>query len=317
MISIPKTKEDAVLYTLAFFSLFDRALTLSELRERLLTFDISLVELRDICQQSPRICIREDICWLCHHEESFHSLQQQRNLTQKRFRKVFRYRWLFQCIPFIRGVSVCNNLSFGIAKQQGDIDLFIQTDSKHLFLSRFLVTGFLHILGVRRHGNKTQNRFCLSFYTTTDNDKMQSIALQPHDIYLAYWTLLLQPLMNAPLYQQFMTSNRAWLEQYFSIAVIQQRANYVQQHIKKDNNMLKGIQFFQEVCWKTWIGRWIEKKLAMYQKQKIQKHVECLPEKKGTIISDNMLKFHDVDKRSYYQHQWFHTIITYLSNYVS
>jgi len=233
------TPQYAILATLRFFAIWQHPLNLAELKKFLLKFDLSEKELKTLCNEIPEVLERDGFYTVLSPRspaggsnsptdkegeleggkipDPFTLRQQRKPLLEKRLKKAHRYLPFLRFIPFIRAVYVCNNLSFGIATETGDIDLLIVTEKNHIFLARFLTTIFLHLLGVRRHGQKTTDRFCLSFYVTEDNLDFSPIALRSptkpaagdqqlstfnfelstiDDIYLAYWTYSLLPIFE-------------------------------------------------------------------------------------------------------------------------
>lgn len=99
-------------------------------------------------------------------------------------------------IPGIRLMAVCNSATFFAADAESDIDLFVVTAPRRMWLVRFLLTAFFQICGVRRHGNKVAGRFCLSFFCTTDALNFSKIALPNGDPYLEAWVPRIVPVLD-------------------------------------------------------------------------------------------------------------------------
>lgn len=82
-------------------------------------------------------------------------------LAQVKWRKLKKLsRWL-AFIPFLRMVAVTGSLTSYNTRQESDLDLLIVTESKRLWLTRTFITALTALLGVRRHGQKTQDRICM------------------------------------------------------------------------------------------------------------------------------------------------------------
>lgn len=129
-----------------------------------------------------------------------------------KFRKLRRIVWLLRFVPFIRMVAACNTLAFDMARKEGDSDLFIVTKRNRLYLTRLLVTGLMHVIGVRRHGLRVADRVCLSFYVDEDGLDMSRFALAEGDPYLIQWTRRVVPLFSiSGTYERFWKANVAWL----------------------------------------------------------------------------------------------------------
>lgn len=220
------------------------------------------------------------------------------NLEKTLWRKVRRYVWFLKFVPFLRMVAVCNNLAFGKLRAESDIDLFIVARAGRLFMVRFLVTVILQVLGVRRHGNKVAGRFCLSFFVDDSALDLAGIAIE-RDIYLAYWVRSLVPVIDDGVYQEFLTRN-LWTLDYF------------------DGDVVFSYPDEKKLIRKSWILRWIfkwllggwlgyffEGRLKKWQMKRAREKAFTAGGKANLIVSDHMLKFHNIDRRRQYRNRWF------------
>lgn len=72
------------------------------------------------------------------------------NISQDKLKKTRKWKkWLY-LIPWIEAVLITGSVAANNAQTNDDIDIFIITKTKRLWLSRFLVIISLQILGVRR-----------------------------------------------------------------------------------------------------------------------------------------------------------------------
>ena len=197
---------------------------------------------------------------------------------------------LLRFLPFVRGVAICNTVAMRVAESESDIDLFIILQKNRLWMGRLFVTVFLHMLGVRRHGEKISGRLCLSFFVTSESLEMKNIALQDgEDPYLALWTATIYPLFGRDVFEQFYTRNREFLKSYgltFWNAVPQKKEKYF------------SFPFFVS------FGDFLEDKVRNIFLPRTQKKRDMLTDSSGTILSDTMLKFHNVDKREEFREKW-------------
>lgn len=72
------------------------------------------------------------------------------------FERAQKYLKWVAWIPGLRMVAICNSLSMYASDLDSDIDLFVVSDPRRMWLTRILMTGIFQILGVRRHGNKVK-----------------------------------------------------------------------------------------------------------------------------------------------------------------
>lgn len=295
----PQTAEESIIATLAFFSIFEHPLRLIEIKRYLLKFDLQEEQIRALADNLPDIEHEHGFYCLRGEMKNIEKRMRQQAVYEKRMRKARFFLKFLKLVPFVRGVFICNNLSFGIATPEGDIDLFIVTEKDHLFLARFLVTGVLHVLGVRRHGKKVRGRFCLSFYAAENALDFSGFIMKPQDIYMAYWLKSLQTVSGEKVYNQLIQENSTWLESYFNKAKIQTGTEK-----KTSGSFYSVLQKTGEMLWQNFLGKRVERIIAVRQRKSLEQSYAKLSDKSGTIISEKMLKFHDQDKRFHFQTQW-------------
>gem|GEM_PF-2238523 len=139
-------------------------------------------------------------------------------LFQMRFAKISRisphkarYMKYIAWIPGLKMIAIGNSTALGHATNESDIDLFIVTAPKSLWLVRILVTGIFAILGVRKTDKNHAGKMCLSFFVTLEGMNLSNFAL-PSDIYLYFWCIYLRPLVNYDdIYQDFLHS-QTWAD---------------------------------------------------------------------------------------------------------
>lgn len=297
-----KDIQKAIIETISYFSLFEFPLQLSELSRFLLRYSLSASEMLKIVKETPGIVLEND--YVIFSDQ--HSLIQKREIFQQQNEKLWKKIRFFvpflRFFPFVRSVCICNHIPYGIVKEKSDIDLFIITESKHMFVARFFTTLFLHILKVRRHGTYIKERFCLSFYATSQGLNLSQIEHPKQDIYLAYWLFGLYPVFGFSHYEKCMHENKDWISFYFHDQTIQNMIASRKKTSRYEES--SWIQKFQEFLWKTSLFQIVEKYIRKYQLRHIQENYNALEHKEGTVISDDMLKFHDRDFREKYYEMW-------------
>jgi hypothetical protein len=293
----------AVLATLAFFDLFKQPLRLEEVECYLLQQPAERHPIAITLNETKKISSIEHYYALRDPEALLEIREKRLAISKKSWKKMNRYRWVFALTPYLRGVSVCNTLATDNADERSDIDLFIVTDSKRLFLSRLLLTFWLQILGVRRHGNKIAGRFCLSFFATEDHLNLESIQKGPYDIYLAFWLRTLQPIVGAhELHEKVVMANQTWTQKFFATSI---KPDF--KHWRKTHFLLRTLQWIPEKILNVVLGEWIEKKLAYWQLQRArakQEKLDLSPDDSAIILNRHMLKFHNTDRREDIYREW-------------
>lgn len=226
-------------------------------------------------------------------------LNEQSQLEEKLWKRVEKSLKYLQVVPFLRMVAVCNNLAFGKVNDESDIDLFIVAHKGRLFVVRTLVTLILHFLCVRRHGNKVAGRFCLSFFIDDSSLNLSEVALGK-DYYLAYWIKSLLPVIDDNFSSSILASNY-WAKSYFE--------NPKDFEISNSKVFLNSFFFspMQKVLLPIFSGKsgdFIENFLKNWQIKRARKKAKNAGDNSKIIISENMLKFHNIDRRSEYNEKW-------------
>ena len=208
--------------------------------------------------------------------------------TKEQEKILNKYHFLYKQIPFIDSIYVCNSLSFKSINENSDIDLFIVTKEKRIFLAKLFLWIFLKIFWM--YWTHQKNKFCIWFYVTKNNQDFYPISIFPIDLYLAYWIAHLQPLYsengNYDIYKE-----NIWVKEiipnynFEEKKILDIKKSEWKWIIKKVLETIFWFDFFNKTIWLIWKNRMNRKKKKMWQKWK------------NIIISDNMLKFQAPDIR--------------------
>jgi len=133
----------------------------------------------------------------------------QDKLSDLKIKKVTKItRWL-QIFPFIRGIFLSGSLVFGWAEEQSDVDLLIITQKNHLWTTRFLLSGLLTLLGLKRSRVRIKNRLCLNHFITDHNPKISLYSLYNAETYARLIPLCIEDKTLV----DFLMANR-WINDY-------------------------------------------------------------------------------------------------------
>ena len=213
-------------------------------------------------------------------------------LSEKKFRIAKRATKILCFVPGIKMIAVCNNFYY---RPESDIDFFIITKEKRLWLSRFLAIIFLDFFHLRARGKKTANRICLSFYLSEASLNLENIILKPADPYFIYWLANLEPIYGQKVYEEFWQAN-SWLKD--ALPNIEAKKPASRRRVT-DNIFSSGYKklknFFLAGRW----GDWLEKIFKKIQWLKIPAKVKAMSllNDKRVVINEQMLKFHENDRR--------------------
>lgn len=208
------------------------------------------------------------------------------------FEKTYTYIPYIKWIPGIQFIWVGNSTSMFASNNESDIDLFIITSPNRMWLVRILCTLIFQLLWVRKTAKYHEKRFCLSFFATTKEMDFKNFALE-NDIYLYFWIIYLKPILDFDnTYEHFLNS-QSWCDIKSFEKIITENKNYIKYSRKSIWYNFKIFDTINILLEKIFLP----KTLKSYKK--IQKPY-------GIIINENMLKFHDNDRRKNIQKElWY------------
>lgn len=200
----------------------------------------------------------------------------------KKAKKIIR---LLQIVPYLRMVAVSGSLALNNTQKKSDFDLFIVIKNRRIWLTRFLITSFVQLMGKRRHKKFTEDRICLNHYVA---DK--SLEIKFRSLYNAQTYAHMIPVLEIEwsIYEKFQKANR-WIKDYLVFW-----PEIEAEHLKvlKANSLFKSIAKISEICLDNKFGNFLEKILKKLQKYSIEKNP--LTHKRGgrVTIDDTQLEFH-------------------------
>ncbi len=215
------------------------------------------------------------------------------------YKKTYKYLRFIKWIPWLLMVWVWNSISMNSANKSSDIDLFIITKKNRMWLVRILVTLIFQILWVRKNSKHHAWRFCLSFFATENWLNFWDFALE-NDIYLYFWIIYLKPVLDYNnTYDKFIKINENWADFSEYRDIIEDNRKYITPSPRTSGVPLekgKNSKFLD----------YIDKILKNIFEKKSLRTYEKIWKPYGIIINNNMLKFHNNDKRKQIKKElWF------------
>ena len=299
--------EQSILKSLAFFNIFKYPLTameiwkwlwqprqkytLAEVRQALLTSDF----LKD------KISVSEGFYTLKGSEYFYLLRKQNNNLAERKFRKVIRLATFYRLIPFVRMIAVCNTLAYSNAREGSDIDLFIITKQNKIWLARFFTILFIKFFGLRPEDGDNQDAFCLTFFISENALNLENIIMKGKDIYFPYWIQQLMPIYDPDsLYQKFLKANK-WYLDYLPNGYYNQFFKEVRE--TKWSKIISKI--FGFIFSPPFLNRWSDEIYRRLQARIIATNLqELINIDTRVIVNEQMLKFHDNDRREIFYKRW-------------
>lgn len=200
-------------------------------------------------------------------------------------KKAQKYLNYLKFLPWLRLAWVWNSTSMNYWKKQSDIDLFLVFEENMMWFWRIFITIYFKILWLKKDKNNHEWRFCLSFFATTKWLDFSSFKIE-NDIYLYFWILYFKPIIDINnTYELFIKSNNSWADFSEYQYLIEENKSYI---IFKKNNFKTNFKIIFE---------FYDKILKNIFLPKTYKSFERLNKPYWIIIRDDLLKFHDDDKR--------------------
>jgi len=294
-----------IINTITYFDIFDYPLTLNEIYQYLYTGgmlggDYSINEIKEELINNPKlqkvITTSGGFYFVKGRQEIIKIRLERYRLAEKKFSLVLKAVNLIKFIPFIKLVSVCNNLAGFNAKKESDIDLFIIVKEGRLWLTRLVLVFLIAVLGLRPPKEKVQDKLCLSFYVTNNNLDLSQIKIATDDIYLTYWLATLFPVYQREDYYNKLMQTNSWLSKYLPEY---ERKKISLRYKIEDTRFSKWVyqtkEKFLSGIWGDWFEGWT--KSIQLKKISQKKKDIAVSNKNWVVMSDEMLKFHEDDRR--------------------
>lgn len=106
-------------------------------------------------------------------------------------------QWIRRHIPGVQQVYVANSMSFNALHEDSNIDLFIVTTEKKLWITKLFVDSILRIIHTCSRQKTRKQRFDVDFLVDEDMQDLSRLLLTPSDPYLVYWLAHLVPIYHS------------------------------------------------------------------------------------------------------------------------
>jgi hypothetical protein len=296
--------EQSIFKTLAYFDIADYPLTKEELFAFL--WQPPAIGYEEFLEKIEKITIisKYGYYFLNGREEMVEKRRKKLLCSEKKLKLAVKYAKKIRSVPFLRAIFVCNSVGTEQALDRSDIDFFIVTSPKRIWIARFFTNLILRILGRRAYGEKTRDRVCLSFYVDNDNLDLSSLRICESDIHFAYWLNQMLPIYDPDnLYDKFLQAN-SWTKKY--LPNIYPKVKTVSRHLVVDSKIGLIWKNFWEKMWGVDYGNLIEAQAKSFQQVKLKFSIKdkAKADDKGVVLKEGVLKFHENDRRAWYREEW-------------
>ncbi|MCF6276232.1 MAG: hypothetical protein L3J07_00090 [Candidatus Magasanikbacteria bacterium] len=310
-----KEFKNSVLSTLAYFDIFKHPLESRELYfylwglERKMSYYDFLIDLKEMVEKNL-VEFKNGYYFFSGRSDLIKIRESKVRYLDKKMKIAKRGVKLIRFIPFVRAVFVCNTVASSTAGEGSDIDLFIIIKHGRIWLSRFLVIVLFILLRLRITKKKMSNKFCLSFFITDKNLDLSRVSIPGDDIYLAYWISHLIPVYDPDNFLKRIIKENGWVKnilRHFGRA----RSVGMSWNVNRLKRGFGFVKFFEKI-WGTSYGDLLESQSRGLQMSKMRKNKSIQNELDNrVVINDEMLKFHENDRREFYRTKWQEKCVEY------
>lgn len=189
----------ALLRSIMYFDVFDYPIT----SEEALAFAPVLVDKR-VHEAALENLLAEKMIFQLG---KFYSIRNNHELEERRLRgnlladvkmkTARKYARLISSFPFVRGVLLSGSISKGFMDENSDIDYFIITEAKRLWIVRSALAVFRRVFLFNSHKN-----LCTNYFIDTEN-----LFIPDHNIFTATELCTLKPMYGQRAIQKFQDAN--------------------------------------------------------------------------------------------------------------
>lgn len=242
-----KSIVNSIIKTICYSDLFDFPLTVSEIYQRLIS-DVE-VSRSKVEETLKSISIASNNGYVCLKGRE-HIIQTRRIRNKNSIFKTLiarRVTGLLSKLPSILFIGISGSLAMKNCRDTDDIDLFIITKPKRLWITRLLVTIVLILLSKKR-AKKTRiakNKICTNLYISSDN-----LELPNKNLYSAYEIIQLKKMVNKDnTYERFIDSN-LWVKKYLPNTKVISIAKQKEEVLNNTNKLREHIvNLIDQICY--------------------------------------------------------------------
>ena len=278
-------EERAVLQSVIHASLFDYPLTLAQLCESLVEVSADEASIAAWCRTSALLQATVE------HRDHLYFPAGRGDLVETRARRealsrelLHRHRSVLQFVahmPFVRMVALSGSLAHLNADPAADVDLFVITAAKRVWLVTVAVLLVAKVLGWRR-------RLCLNYVISE-----RQMAITPTDLFTANQIIHLLPLAGYGTYRRFLNAN-AFVSRWYPNFVPRDRGSGIrdQGSLTLERVLSYGVaQVAERVC--RAVYRWhLRRRSASWQSSdQVRLEDECLKLHTSSHRAETMARF--------------------------
>lgn len=115
----------------------------------------------------------------------------------RKWRKARRVAAYLARLPTVRFVALANTTAWGMARDEGDLDLFVIAEAGSVWRTRIAaVTPFIATRQLPGQRSSERDAVCLSYFVADNALDLSAYCLEDDDPYVRHWFLALLPLFD-------------------------------------------------------------------------------------------------------------------------
>lgn len=282
--------EKDVIKTLLYSDIFDYPLTFGQ-TWYFLGIRISKEKVKIILKNSDYVERKKGYYFLSSRSSIVDVRIERKKESQQKFKVIRRALPLFYFIPTITYMGISGALAMENAHADDDIDLFIITKPRTVWVTRLLVLAIAAVFGIRRKRNqkRVKDKICFNMFIDEDHLVFEE---SRRDLFTAREIVQLKPLIDrSKTYRKFILAN-IWVEKFLPNAVDTEILRDKDIKQKKFHPLSILVSQYLNIFL---IVEFFAKKLQLWYMKKPLKN---------EIITDTFIAFHPFDYREVVQKEF-------------
>ena len=287
--------KEAIVKTIAFFDMFDWPLTANEIWLNL-TIKCELIKVMEAVENSiSGVESKNGFYFLAGRSLIVGERMRRYGFTDKKFKRALRLAKIYKFIPWIKLIAIGNLMGAHNLRQDSDIDFFIITEKKRIWLSRFFCAAIAQVFGLRPKPGDIKDKICLSFFISAEAMDLTPLLIAD-DIYFIYWLAGVTPIYQRQgVYAEFMEKNK-WLKNYLP--------NWQPALWSRQRDAGTGFsEFYRDVADMLFGG--LEAASGKWQLKHLPRQLkEIMNLDTRVVVNNSVLKLHANDRREEYRKKY-------------
>ena len=209
------------------------------------------------------------------------------NIQAEKWRRMRRYAWWFQAVPFVRAVFASGSLAQGRTGPDSDWDMFVVVRRNRLYTARTALMAVAWLMGRLRtkRDRIAPDRFCFNHYVTDDG-----LTLRHRSLFVAGALAGLVPVLDPDGLILILRQANRWVGEYLASWPPPEPISVVR--TVRPSRFLRGIGRVAEIVLARAPGDWLERLLCGWQQRRIGNE-PATHAKGGRVTADEReLEFH-------------------------